>query len=86
VIQDQIPSAGIYNLNSGLYCLGLSGQIICAPLSCPVAVIDLGTVVWNRNTENIADWVSNFTLAPFYTWNPYISLDHVTHGTVVCVG
>ncbi|KAF8862087.1 hypothetical protein BDZ45DRAFT_799471 [Acephala macrosclerotiorum] len=46
-------------------------------------------VIWNNNTENIVNWVagfSNLTLARFYTWNPYINLDHVTHGTVVCVG
>lgn len=69
--------------------MGLSDQTICAPLSCPVAVVNLGNVVQTNNTESIANWVagfSNFTIAQFYAWNPYISLDHVTHGTVVCVG
>ena len=91
-LQFQVPSAGLYNMNSNssMFCGGLTDLTLCAPVSCPVAVINLGdNIVWNNNTQNIANWVagfSNFTAAQFYSWDPYISLDHVTHGTVVCVG
>jgi hypothetical protein len=83
-IQFQIPIAGMYNLNADLFCLGLTDMTLCAPLSCPITVVNLGdNIVWNNNTENIDNWVagySNFTSTQFYAWNPYISLDHVTHG------
>ncbi|KAF8859499.1 hypothetical protein BDZ45DRAFT_358156 [Acephala macrosclerotiorum] len=91
-IQFQVPSAGLYNMNSNadMYCGGLTDMTLCVPLSCPIGVVNLGdNIAWNNNTENIANWIagfSNFTQAQFYSWNPYIGLDHVTHGTVVCMG
>ena len=89
-VQFQIPTAGLYNLNSDLFCGGLTDETLCAPLSCPITIINLGdNIAWNNNTKNIANWVSrysNFTSAQFYSWNPYIGLDYVSHGTVVCVG
>lgn len=89
-LQYQIPSQGLYNLNDDMFCLDLSGETLCAPLSCPITTVDLGSAIaWNNNTLGVANWVanySNFTLTQFISWNPYIGQGHVTHGTTVCVG
>ncbi|KAJ6030994.1 hypothetical protein N7540_001726 [Penicillium herquei] len=57
---------------------------ICAPLSCPITVIDV-----NTSTIHVTEWVdqyANFTLTQFLTWNPYIGLPVMANGDTVCSG
>ena len=87
-VQFEVPIAGLRNLNNDLFCGGMSNRTLCAPLSCDIATVDLGTVGATNDTVNIPKYVTqytNFTLTQFYAWNPYIGQDYVRHGDTVCV-
>ncbi|KAL4781513.1 hypothetical protein BJX76DRAFT_363531 [Aspergillus varians] len=80
----QVLTAGLLNLNSALYCRGLTNTMLCAPLSCPIAVVDIESI-----NMDIAQWVAtyaNFSLTQFYSWNPYLGLAMVANGDSVCAG
>jgi hypothetical protein len=80
----QVPTAGLKNLNSVLYCRGLTNTTLCAPLSCPITTVDI-----DPSSMDIAQWVAkyaNFTLTQFYSWNPYLGLAMVANGDSVCAG
>lgn len=88
-IQFQVPIAGLRNLNNDLQCRNLAEGTICAPMSCPIAVVNLRAVTDTDDTLNLPNFVSTFdnmTLAQFYAWNPYIGVDFVRQGDAVCVG
>ncbi|KAL3489583.1 hypothetical protein BJX62DRAFT_238980 [Aspergillus germanicus] len=74
----QVPTAGLLNLNSALHCRGLTNTTLCAPLSCPIAIVDIESI-----NMDIAQWVAtyaNFSLTQFYSWNPYLGLAMVANG------
>jgi hypothetical protein len=80
----EVPMGGLTNLNNDLDCLTLINRTICAPLSCPITVIDI-----NTTTIHVNEWVANyanFTLTQFLTWNPYIGLPIMANGDTVCSG
>lgn len=80
----EVPTGGLNNLNNDLNCLTLINRTICAPLSCPITVIDV-----NASIIHVTEWVDqygNFTLTQFLTWNPYIGLPVMANGDTVCSG
>lgn len=74
-----VPLASLPALNY-FSCSNVNG-VICAGLSCPVAV--------NPVTQSVRPFVSkytNFTLTQFLSWNRYINPAEILANEVVCVG
>lgn len=74
-----VPLANLPALNY-FSCSNVNG-IICAGLSCPVAV--------NPVTQSVHPFVSkytNFTLTQFLSWNRYINPTEILANEVVCMG
>ncbi|KAJ6153687.1 hypothetical protein N7470_006646 [Penicillium chermesinum] len=64
----EIPTAGIRNLNNDLDCNWVNDQDVCAPMSCPIAVVSTSS-----SSINVDEYIrnqDNFTMTQFLTWNP----------------
>ncbi|KAM3151143.1 hypothetical protein ABEW05_008520 [Botrytis cinerea] len=84
-----IPTAGLYNLNNDLGCSGLTNRILCAPMSCPILVVNTGATDFANANVPVSIVVSeytNLTLADFYSYNSFISYDFVVQNHTVCIG
>ncbi|ESZ92887.1 hypothetical protein SBOR_6750 [Sclerotinia borealis F-4128] len=89
VVKFGIPSAGLYNLNNDLDCSGLTDRTICAPMSCPILVVNTGATDFanaNVPVSIVASEYTNLTLADFYSYNYFISYDFVVQNHTVCIG
>lgn len=85
----RIPTAGLYNLNNDLDCSGLTDITLCAPMSCPILVINTGaTDIAHANipVSTVVSKYTNLTLAEFYSYNQFISYDFVVKSHAVCIG
>lgn len=86
-----IPLSGIRSLNPDLYCSGITNMTLCAPMLCPIGIVTLGngTVDATSDTMDISSYVTeytNFTVADFYAWNPYVQFEFLRHGDPICIG
>ncbi|KAF7884808.1 hypothetical protein EAF00_010626 [Botryotinia globosa] len=89
VMKFGIPTAGLYNLNNDLDCSGLTDRTLCAPMSCPILVVNTGATDFANANVPVSIVVSeytNLTLADFYSYNSFISYDFVVQNHTVCVG
>ncbi|KAJ5219687.1 hypothetical protein N7468_008891 [Penicillium chermesinum] len=80
----EIPTAGIRNLNNDLDCNWVNDQDVCAPMSCPIAVVSTSS-----SSINVDEYIrnqDNFTMTQFLTWNPYIGSRQIANGDAICVG
>lgn len=79
----QVPIAALRVLNLGLNCFTISAQSICAPQSCPIAVVPaqmtFGMFWFRMNYTNI-------TATQFLGWNQLLSTSLMYAGDTVCVG
>ncbi|PQE11550.1 Chitin- type 1 protein [Rutstroemia sp. NJR-2017a WRK4] len=85
----RIPSAGLYNLNNDLDCSRLTDRTICAPMSCPILVVNTGATDFaNMNVpiSTVVQQYTNLTVADFYTYNYFISYDWVVQNDTICIG
>ncbi|PQE12847.1 Peptidoglycan-binding Lysin subgroup protein [Rutstroemia sp. NJR-2017a BBW] len=85
----RIPSAGLYNLNNDLDCSRLTDRTICAPMSCPILVVNTGATDFANMDVPISTVVqqyTNLTLIEFYTYNYFISYDWVGQNDTICIG
>lgn len=83
-IANGVSTAAIQALGGGVSCQDLLGsdETICAPLSCPVAVVDEYT-----DFHPFVDGHTNFSYSQFLAWNPFIKdPTELLSGEVVCVG
>ncbi|KAA8564642.1 hypothetical protein MFRU_013g01880 [Monilinia fructicola] len=88
-VKFRIPTAGLYNLNNDLDCSGLTDITLCAPMSCPILVINTGaTDIAHANipVSTVVSKYTNLTLAEFYSYNQFISYDFVVKSHAVCIG
>ncbi|TGO09352.1 hypothetical protein BTUL_0169g00060 [Botrytis tulipae] len=81
VMKFGIPTVGLYNLNNDLDCSGLTDRTLCAPMSCPILVVNTGATDFANANVPVSIVVSeytNLTLADFYSYNSFISYDFVS--------
>ncbi|MCJ1394842.1 hypothetical protein MMC18_007722 [Xylographa bjoerkii] len=80
VIQNEVATAALSGLNGGFTCSALSASY-CAPAPCPVTVVQaLG------DYKSFVAGYTNITLTQFKTWNPFVDVNMLQVGDVVCVG
>jgi hypothetical protein len=80
----EIPTAGIRNLNNDVDCNWVTDQDVCAPMSCPIAVVSTSS-----SSINVDEYIrnqDNFTMTQFLTWNPYTGSRKIANGDAICVG
>ncbi|KAK3933532.1 hypothetical protein QBC46DRAFT_463001 [Diplogelasinospora grovesii] len=53
-VQFGIAMSGLFNLNNNLNCRNITGTSICAPMSCPVTVVDLGPTEFANETMGVS--------------------------------
>ncbi|KAF7872589.1 hypothetical protein EAF04_003509 [Stromatinia cepivora] len=88
-VKFKIPTAGLFNLDNSLYCSGLSNTTLCAPMSCPILVVNTGGTSFADVNVPVASFVrdyTNSTLTDFYSYNSYLSYGFVSQNDTVCIG
>jgi hypothetical protein len=79
----QVPTSALRVLNHGLNCYSITNTSLCAPQSCPIAVVPSQMTLgqfWSQMHY------ANITKTQFLGWNKMLRTSLMYAGDTVCVG